>query len=234
MSKIHWTVALLSRIWRDLSSPVKSVFKYIGNKVKWHGIVRFNRTVSIGVGSTLEGANSLGDRTRFSGHMGYGSYTGQNCYLRANIGRFTSISDEVVNTLGTHPYQAPFATTSPMFYSMLKQSMETFASYQMFNEILDPVQIGNDCWIGARVYFAGGLTIGDGAVVLTGAVVVNNVPPYAIVGGVPAKIIKYRYDEETIAWLQKTKWWNKPIEWLRENSNLLCDIEKLKEALDEN
>ena len=90
------------------------------------------------------------------------------------------------------------------------------------------VKIGNDCWIGEGAFLVGGITIGDGAVILAHAVVTKDVPPYAIVGGVPAKIQKYRYDEETIDFLQKIQWWNSPIEWLQENWELLCDLDKLK------
>jgi len=55
---------------------------------------------------------------------------------------------------------------------------------------------------------------------------------YTVVGGVPAKIIKYRYDEPTIGWLLKIKWWNRPIDWLRANSELLCDMEKMKSVVE--
>lgn len=61
------------------------------------------------------------------------------------------------------------------------------------------------------------IEIADGTVILAHAVVSHNVPPYAIVGGVPAKVIRYRYDDETIQFLLKVKWWNKPIQWLKEN-----------------
>ena len=90
------------------------------------------------------------------------------------------------------------------------------------------VIIGNDCWINANVTIISGVTIGDGAVVLAGAVVTKNVPPYSIVGGVPAKILKYRYSEEDIKFLLKTQWWNKEDFWLKQNSFLLTNIEKLK------
>ena len=53
-------------------------------------------------------------------------------------------------------------------------------------------------------------------------------PPYAIVGGIPAKVIGYRYDGDTIKMLLEVKWWNKPVEWLKEHSDLLCDMEKFK------
>ena len=61
------------------------------------------------------------------------------------------------------------------------------------------------------------------------AVVTKNVPPYAIVGGIPARILGYRYDDETIKFLQKIKWWNNPPEWFAKNWKLLIDIDKLKD-----
>ena len=67
-----------------------------------------------------------------------------------------------------------------------------------------------------------GVTIGDGAVVATGAIVTKNVPAYAIVAGVPAKVIRYRFDEQTIADLLSSKWWDWPQKELREVAVLLC------------
>lgn len=219
---------------RVFIAPFKQIIGYVRLKLKWHGLVRFTSKADISAESSFEGANSIGDHTSFKGKMGYGSYSAGNCFIRADIGRFCSIGAGVWTLVGTHPISQPYATTSPMFFSLLRQSMVTFATEQRFQEIFPPVQIGNDCWIGNNVQIVGGIVIGDGAVLLTGAVVTKNVPPYAVVGGVPAKILKYRYDDETIAWLLKARWWDKPIDWLRENWKLLCDIEKLKEALDEN
>ena len=68
--------------------------------------------------------------------------------------------------------------------------------------------IGNDVWIGAHATIMGGVKIGNGAVIGAGAVVAKDVPPYAIVLGNPARVIKYRFDEATIEWLQKLRWWN--------------------------
>ena len=73
----------------------------------------------------------------------------------------------------------------------------------------------------------------DGAVVLAHAVVTKDVPPYAIVGGVPAKVIGYRYDEDTIDFLLKVKWWNKDKKWFKEHWELLCDIDKMKTYFNE-
>ena len=226
--------ALYSYISRLFSEPWLRWKTYFNLKRKWHGIVRFNRSVNISAEATFEGANSIGDRSSFSGSMGYGTYIGTDSHVEASIGRFTSIGAELRIARGTHPLGAPFVTTSPVFYSLQKQAMYTFAKEQRFEEIRPMASIGNDVWIGDRVFITGGLTIGDGAVVLSGAVVTKDVPPYAIVGGVPAKILKYRYDEETVAFLLKSEWWNKPVEWLESHWDLLCDLDEMKRVFESN
>ena len=223
--------ALCALVYRSIAKPICHWWQYWKLKRALWGKVRFNSTVQITLDSTFEGANVIGDNTKFCGNMGYGTYICNDCSIIGNIGRFTSIAADVKNAQGVHPITVPYATTSPMFFSLKKQSGITFAKKQLFDEMRAPISIGNDCWIGQRAFFVGGLTICDGAVVLAGAVVTKDVPPYAIVGGVPAKILKYRYDEETIQFLLEKKWWNMPVEWLKENSALLCDIDKLKETL---
>ena len=156
--------------------------------------------------SNFEGANKIYPHTSFEGRMGYGSYIGPYCEIKANIGRFTSISPYVRTNRGIHPISAPYATTCPMFFSIRKQNGKTFADTMVFKEVKEFPQIGNDVWIGENVFFQGGISIGDGAVVLAGAVVTKDVPPYAIAGGVPAKVLKYRYDENTVKFLQEFKW----------------------------
>ena len=106
--------------------------------------------------------------------------------------------------------------------------MDEFLFYDKNKGIVN--RIGSDVWIGLDVTIIGGVTIGDGAVVLTNAVVTKDVPPYAVVGGVPAKIITYRYDEETIAFLLKSKWWDNNEEWFENNWELMCDLEKFKKV----
>lgn len=228
ISIIKSILLLLYRSVRDIVIRYKN---YITLKLRFRGKVRFNFTTKVDISSSFEGANVIGDSTKFCGKMGYGSYICNDSSIIGNVGRFTSIAAEVKNAQGVHPITSPYVTTSPMFFSLKKQSGITFAKKQLFDEMRAPISIGNDCWIGQRAFFVGGLTIGDGAVVLAGAVVTKDVPPYAIVGGVPAKILKYRYDEETIQFLLEKKWWNMPVEWLKENSALLCDIDKLKETL---
>src|SRR5574344_116312 len=214
---------------------IKRFLKYFILNVKYRGKVSFPLSCNIGCKSFFEGMNRISSDTSFSGSIGYCSNIGDNCSIHAKIGRFTSIAPYVRTNNGRHPYTYPYATTSPAFYSLNKQNGATFATRQMFEEnrgvAMDKeysIVIGNDCWIGQNVFIVGGVTIGDGAVVLANAAVVNDIPPYAIAGGVPAKVIKYRYDDATISFLLKTKWWNNDEKWFKINWELMCDIDKLK------
>lgn len=81
-------------------------------------------------------------------------------------------------------------------------------TYRKFDYTPNPVTIGNDVWIGEDVTLGHGVTIGDGAVVASNSIVTRDVPPYSVVGGVPAKTIRPRFDEETTNDLLRSSWWN--------------------------
>ena len=194
--------------------------------------------VLIEKGSKLEGKNRVGKNSRFKGELGYGSYISDNCCINASIGRFTCVAGGVKTLSGTHPYKYPFAAVSPLFYSTRDFMGPSFAREERYDELryFDrerkiSVKIGNDCWIGEGVIIVGGIEIGDGAVVLAGAVVTKNVPPYSIVGGVPASVKDYRYDKETIEFLSNSKWWEKEPEWFKCNWALMNDVLKLKNTI---
>jgi acetyltransferase-like isoleucine patch superfamily enzyme len=87
------------------------------------------------------------------------------------------------------------------------------------------VVVGNDVWIGTDAILMAGITVGDGAVIAAGAVVTKDVAPYSIVGGVPAKEIKKRFDNEKIESLLSLKWWDKDEKWLRENGSRFMDVD---------
>lgn len=153
------------------------------------------------------------------------SYIARGGYIdHAHIGKFCSIGADVKIGLGKHPID--FVSTSPVFYSLRAKNRNlSFATEQHYNEYED-VQIEHDVWIGSNAVVNAGVKIGTGAVVAAGAVVTKDVPPYAIVGGVPAKIIKYRFDDETISKLLKSEWWNRDIGWLEENYKQFHTISK--------
>lgn len=218
-----------------IKGKIRHLLLYIYHKWKNGDKVQFPYSASMSHRCEFEGMNVIGANSSFYGKMGVGSYIGAGSNICADIGRFTSIGLRTSQINVSHPYKEPFVTTSPLFFSKRRQNGESFANKQMVKEYkyYDEKReivfcVGNDCWIGYDVCFIGGVKIGDGAVVLSRALVTKDVPPYAIVGGIPARIIGYRYDEDTINLLQQVQWWDKSILWLQEHSELLCDMEKFK------
>lgn len=214
---------------------LRHLILYIYHKRKNGKRVQFPYSASMSHRCEFEGMNAIGANSAFYGKMGLGSYISTSCHISADIGRFSSLGNRISQIVETHPVKEPFVTTSPMFFSTRRQNGHTFANKQIAEEyrFYDrereiAFRVGNDCWIGNDVCFIGGVNVGDGAVVLARAIVTKDVPPYAIVGGIPAKVIGYRYDEETISLLQRVQWWNKDVEWLREHADLMCDMEAFK------
>lgn len=138
-------------------------------------------------------------------NIGNYTYIGNNSIIQnTTIGNYCSISYNVTCGLGKHPLD--LFSTSPLFYRKQNTfNIEIVNKDSDFREY-EPIIIGNDVWIGTRAIIMDGIHIGNGAVIAAGAVVTKDIPDYAIVGGVPAKIIKYR--DNPIIEEQKTTWWD--------------------------
>ena len=144
----------------------------------------------------------------------HGDWNGQ--INRYSIGSFCSLAEDITFFLvGNH--RVEWITTYP-FHRIMPELADTKA----FSLTKGNIIIGNDVWIGSCAKILSGVTIGDGSVVGAYTVVAKNVPPYSIVVGNPAKIIRYRFSEDQIKSLLKIRWWDWPIEKIKENADLLC------------
>lgn len=151
-----------------------------------------------------------------------GSKVGAYSYISANtdvenseIGKFCSISDHCRIGMGGHNTNQ--ISTSPIFTEAFNATKFQWTTKDANAAPMKKAIVGNDVLIGSHALILGGVTIGDGAVVAAGAVVTKDVPPYAVVGGVPAKVINYRFSQDIIDKLQEVKWWDWTEERLRKN-----------------
>jgi acetyltransferase-like isoleucine patch superfamily enzyme len=203
-----------------------------------HRLLKANPTLTMGnyckiIESTIgknvaftDGVQLL--RTSIGDH----SYIGDNSkIMNTNIGKYCSISGDVICGLGgNHPIH--FVSTSPVFYRK-KCIIPAFVTEDLFDDTLAEITIKNDVWIGRGAMIKEGITIGNGAIVAAGALVVKDVPAYAIVGGVPATIIKYRFEVRIIEQLLKTEWWNKDESFLRQHSTSMNHVEAFINLINE-
>lgn len=187
----------------------------------------------------LEGHNHIGKNSYVLGtQMGYGTNISCDAYFyNAKVGKYTCIGPRVAIVCGQHPI-SKFVSIHPAFYSVQGSGGLKYVFEQLFEEYRYAdenkkysVIIGNDVWIGADAKIMEGVTIGDGAVVATGALVLKDVKPYEIVVGAPAKVVKYRFDEEGRNWLLKFRWWDKSEQWIKDNAEYFKDIEVLKKSV---
>ena len=169
---------------------------------------------------------SVGAFSYYSGYHHAHSFEGCVRYLdrkrkdvdRLIIGKYCSIGSGAVFIMaGNQGHRSDWISTFPFYYqaNIFKNSKNPY------KKIADTV-IGNDVWIGSEAMIMAGVTIGSGAIIASRAVVTKDVEPYSIVGGNPAKIIKYRFNQEEITKLLKLKWWNWSEERVKEMMPLLC------------
>lgn len=167
---------------------------------------------------TEEGCKIYGCELVGKIHIGrYSSLWGPNVQIKTSkqqvvIGNFCSIARNVYMQTFNHNHKK--LSTYYMGKNIFREKWENERTSN------GDIVIENDVWIGANVTILGGVTIGNGALVAANSVVTKNIPPYAIVAGVPAKIINYRFDPLTIKKIQQMAWWNWPIEKIKNNKTL--------------
>lgn len=217
---------------------VLSYIEYIKLHLRKDLVLGSNTILS---GSVFEGNNLINSGSCFqNSFIGRCSYIGKDCCLQHTyIGKYSSIAGNVKTYLGSHP-SSIYVSTHPSFYMntmhLLKHSFHKLdvPAIDLYKTVVDSkwvVSIGNDVWIGENVTILDGVTIGDGAIVGAGAVVTKDVPAYAIVVGVPAKIIRYRFDPEQISFLLKFKWWDKSYDWIQANHRMFSEIKDFRDKV---
>lgn len=171
----------------------------------------------------LFGENHIGNGTKVSGDLsaGRGTTIGINCNLNGHIiiGKFSQIGG----------YVGIYSSNHPTNYLAVYTGSSFFGNNLNANTQKGIVTIGSDVWIGHGATILSNVNIGDGAIVAAGAVVNRSVPPYAIVAGVPARLIKFRFSPEIIQRLIILKWWDKSDNWINTNIELFQKpIERLE------
>ncbi len=146
---------------------------------------------------------------------------GKFCAIAAET-RFIMTGDHKLDAISTYPF--------PIFGNGWE---EAFDIYDL--PVKGDIIVGNDVWFGYDSLIKNGVTIGNGAIIATRAVVVKDVPPYAIVAGNPAKVVKMRFDDKTIERLQHISWWDWDISKINQHLKLICnlDIDQLESAANE-
>lgn len=145
--------------------------------------------------------------------------------FNVDIGKFCSIASGV--SIGPGVHKTDGVSTHPVFYLNNTPLIKKYSDKDLFIPSKRTL-IGHDVWIGEKAIVLDGVIIGTGAIIAAGSVVTKDVAPYAIVGGVPAKQIKYRFEEREIDLLLKSEWWYYPEDWFEKNTDLMSDFEKYK------
>lgn len=206
-------------------SKLKEAF--LQKNIKIHHAIKNKdiKTIKVFKEAEFESDSNFFGRVTHLPSIGAFSYTISNLDYGIKIGRYCSLARNI-QIMGAHHFP-DWISTSPVFYrpgyhDVDQDTMSHTARTKR------RVNIGNDVWIGANVVLKSDLNIGDGAIIASNSVVTKDVPPYMIVGGIPAKIIRPRFNDELIKELQKSEWWryhkddfngmnaNKPFDFLQE------------------
>lgn len=196
---------------------LKYKFKYPSLKLKGNCFIsnsKFGKNVG------------LYDSTLSNSDIGDFSYLAKDAFVNhAEIGRYCSIGPGVKIGLGQHPTR-DFISTHPVFYSSNSFTGGKKSCRNLFKEFAK-TKIGSDVWIGANAIVKDGITLGNGVIIAAGAVVTKDIPDFAIVGGMPAVIIKYRFTKEIIEKLLDLKWWDHEVLNIIDYESIFSNVDNI-------
>ncbi len=201
-----YTVLRLNRFFRDIVERDTGV-AFLANKVRIFEGCKFESPCRITGAVNCKTHIEVGAFTTFDGDVEDGRIR------NLKIGRYCSVAKHVDIGLPQHPTNWLSIHPRQYFenYCNWSQHTGTKVATKEFSGEAGMTEIGNDVWIGDHVVIMSGVHIGDGAIIAAGSVVTKDVPPYAIVGGVPARVIKYRFSEDVVCQLLKIQWWKYDI-----------------------
>lgn len=179
--------------------------------------------------SFVHKTSSIGSGTNFlNSTMDRHSFCGYDCIIiNTSVGGFCSIAGNC--EIGGASHSIDWVSTSPVFNENKDQIKKKY-SYHEYNTS-QATKIGNDVWIAAKCIIKAGVTIGDGVVVGMGSVVTKDIPPYEIWGGNPARLIRKRFDDDTVTRLLEIEWWKFDDEMLQEYAKYFNDVHKFLEEV---
>jgi acetyltransferase-like isoleucine patch superfamily enzyme len=198
----------------NLFNPAVSLFSWVDSK----SLISKKAKIYFGTkiyNSTIDSFSYIGPKTEI---------------VYSDIGKFCSIANNCSIGLASHSLNN--ISTSPIFTSKKSGTGYSWSTFNTYEES-HRVNIGNDVWIGTKSIIMGGIKIGDGAIIGAGAIVTKDVPSYSIVAGIPAKVIKYRFDEQIIQKMLELQWWNASEDFLKKNIKIFQRINIKLEDLDD-
>ncbi|WP_313201762.1 CatB-related O-acetyltransferase [Pseudomonas sp.] len=172
-------------------------------------------TATLAANASIETPIFLGKNSSIGHRSNIGKYAFINaeCIIYANVtmGRYCALGRFVEVGLAKHPLNFLSTHHLTISTSPFLRDPDFSQSTKIPWDVHPCTTIGNDVWIGAKACIASGITVGDGAVIAAGAIVTKDVPPYCIVGGNPARVIRTRFNDELIDRLLQLKWWDLPL-----------------------